>query len=189
MGLWSQMFNPLEAVLQGESCLLHPLSDPLPLQERRTTQGRKNSHPGGLLTSIQLISFTSTTWIAVTPLNTAGKGKNCALLHFFPFRNNLLALWSMKRWKQKLLWNTNAFHWWWWFSHWISQTLCNPMDCSPTGSSVHGDSLGKNTGVGCHSLFQGSSQPKDQNCICCIAGGFFTAEPPGKPQEAKSDWK
>ena len=31
-------------------------------------------------------------------------------------------------------------------------TLCNPMDCSSLGSSVHGDSPGKNTGVGCHSL-------------------------------------
>ena len=29
-------------------------------------------------------------------------------------------------------------------------TLCDPMDCSPPGSSVHG----KNTGVGCHSLLQ-----------------------------------
>ena len=29
------------------------------------------------------------------------------------------------------------------------------MDCSPPGSSVHGDSLGKNTGVGCHVLLQG----------------------------------
>ena len=28
-------------------------------------------------------------------------------------------------------------------------TLCNPMDCSPPGSSVHGDSPGKNSGVGC----------------------------------------
>ena len=27
-------------------------------------------------------------------------------------------------------------------------TLCDPMDCSPPGSSVHGDSLGKNTRVG-----------------------------------------
>ena len=35
------------------------------------------------------------------------------------------------------------------------QTLCNPMDCSPPGSSVHGDSPGKTTGVGCHSFFQG----------------------------------
>ena len=34
------------------------------------------------------------------------------------------------------------------------QTLCDPMDCSPPGSSVHGDFLGKNTGVGCHSLLQ-----------------------------------
>ena len=34
-------------------------------------------------------------------------------------------------------------------------TLCNPMDCSPPGSSVHGDSLGKNTGVVCCILLQG----------------------------------
>ena len=34
-------------------------------------------------------------------------------------------------------------------------TLCHPMDCSPPGSSVHGDSPGKNTGVGCHALLQG----------------------------------
>ena len=34
-------------------------------------------------------------------------------------------------------------------------TLCNPMDCSPPGSSVHGISPGKNTGVGCHFLLQG----------------------------------
>ena len=34
-------------------------------------------------------------------------------------------------------------------------TLCNPMDCSPLGSSVHGDSPGKNTGVACHALLQG----------------------------------
>ena len=34
-------------------------------------------------------------------------------------------------------------------------TLCDPMDCSLLGSSVHGDSPGKNTGVGCHDLLQG----------------------------------
>ena len=33
--------------------------------------------------------------------------------------------------------------------------LCDPMECSPPGSSVHGDSPGKITGVGCHALFQG----------------------------------
>ena len=31
-------------------------------------------------------------------------------------------------------------------------TLWDPMDCSPLGSSVHGDAPGKNTGVGCHAL-------------------------------------
>ena len=34
-------------------------------------------------------------------------------------------------------------------------TLCKTIDCSPPGSSVHGDSPGKNTGVGCHALLQG----------------------------------
>ena len=34
--------------------------------------------------------------------------------------------------------------------------LCDPMDYSPPGFSVHGDSPGKNTGAGCHSLLQGN---------------------------------
>ena len=34
-------------------------------------------------------------------------------------------------------------------------TLCDPMDWSPPGSSVPGDSPGKNIGVGCHALLQG----------------------------------
>ena len=31
-------------------------------------------------------------------------------------------------------------------------TLCDPVHYSPPGSSVHGDSPGKNIGVGCHAL-------------------------------------
>ena len=34
-------------------------------------------------------------------------------------------------------------------------TLCSPMSYSAPGYSVHGDSPGKNTGVGCHFLPQG----------------------------------
>ena len=37
----------------------------------------------------------------------------------------------------------------------LCPTLCDPMDCSPPGSSVHGDSPGKKTGVGYHALLQG----------------------------------
>ena len=33
-------------------------------------------------------------------------------------------------------------------------SLCDPADCSPSGSFVHGDSPGKNSGVGCHALLQ-----------------------------------
>ena len=63
-------------------------------------------------------------------------------------------------------------------------TLCNPMDCSPAGSSVHG-SLQARILEWVAMLHSGrTSRPRDQNCISCtscIAGGFFTAEPPGKP--------
>ena len=48
-------------------------------------------------------------------------------------------------------------------------TLCDPTDCSPPGSSVHGDSPGRNTGVGCHALLQGifptqASNPHHLHC-------------------------
>ena len=42
-------------------------------------------------------------------------------------------------------------------------TICDPMDCSQPGSSVHGDSLGKNTRVGCHALLQGIFLTKGSN--------------------------
>ena len=56
-------------------------------------------------------------------------------------------------------------------------TLCNPLDYNLPGSSVHWDFSGKNTGVGCHFLFQGISWSRDRtrvSCISCIAAGFFT---------------
>ena len=55
--------------------------------------------------------------------------------------------------------------------------LCNPLDYNLPGSSVHWDFSGKNTGVGCHFLFQGISWSRDRtrvSCISCIAAGFFT---------------
>ena len=53
-------------------------------------------------------------------------------------------------------------------------TLCDPLDCSLPGSSVHGDSPGKNTGVGCMPSSRGSSEPSDKTQASHIAGGFFT---------------
>ena len=37
----------------------------------------------------------------------------------------------------------------------VVSNSCNPMDYSPPGSFVHGDSPGRNTGVGCHALLRG----------------------------------
>ena len=46
---------------------------------------------------------------------------------------------------------------------------CDPMDCSPPGSSVHGDSPGKNTGAGCHARLQEifPTQGSNQGLLHC----------------------
>ena len=47
--------------------------------------------------------------------------------------------------------------------------LCNPMDYSSQGSSVHGDSPGKNTGVASHFLLQDIFLTQGSNlCLLCL---------------------
>ena len=64
-------------------------------------------------------------------------------------------------------------------------TLCDPMDCSLPGSSVRGDSPGKNTGVGCHALLQGifPTQGLNPHLLCLLHWqvGSLPLVPPGKP--------
>ena len=55
--------------------------------------------------------------------------------------------------------------------------LCDPMDCDPPTSSVHGISQAKNTGGGCHFLLQGIFLTQESNLRLLV----FTAEPAGKP--------
>ena len=57
---------------------------------------------------------------------------------------------------------------------------CNLMDCSLPGSSVHGILQARTLEWVAISCSRGSSRPKDRTHISCIAGGFFTTEPPGK---------
>ena len=62
-------------------------------------------------------------------------------------------------------------------------TLCDPMDCSPSGSSVHGISQGRIPEWVAIFSSRGSSQTRDWTCISCgscTAGRFFTAEPSGE---------
>ena len=79
--------------------------------------------------------------------------------------------WTELNWTSLLDWRSSLC---WTWKHWqlepgrqspsvpvcmsVTQScliLCDPMDSSPPGSSVHGDSPGKNTGVGSHSRLQG----------------------------------
>ena len=48
-------------------------------------------------------------------------------------------------------------------------TLCDPMDCSLSGSSVHKDSPGKNTGGSSYFLLQGIFPVQGLNLGCLYA--------------------
>ena len=63
-------------------------------------------------------------------------------------------------------------------------TLCDPMDCSPPGSSIHGISQARQR-VSCHFLLQGFPDPGIELIFFAypaLGGGFFTSEPPGKTE-------
>ena len=60
-------------------------------------------------------------------------------------------------------------------------TLCDPMRCSPPGSSVHGASPGTNAGVGCHFLLQEIFPIEGSTQVSCVAGNSLSSESPGMP--------
>ena len=63
-------------------------------------------------------------------------------------------------------------------------TLCNPMDCSPPGSSVHWIHQTRILERAAKPSCRGPSQPRDRTCFSsgfCIAGRFFATELLGKP--------
>ena len=64
-------------------------------------------------------------------------------------------------------------------------TPCDPVDCSPPGSSVQADSPGKNTGVDCHALLQRIFPTHGLNpCLLHLLHwqvGSLPLAPPGKP--------
>ena len=68
-------------------------------------------------------------------------------------------------------------------------TLYDPMDCSLPGSSVHGDSPGKNTRVGCHALPQGIVPTQGSNLHLLHSlhwqAGSLPLGPPGKASSSR----
>ena len=63
-------------------------------------------------------------------------------------------------------------------SHFSHIRLCDPVDCSPSGYSVHGILQVRTLEWIAMLSPGGSSRPRDQTCISyvsCVAGNFFTA--------------
>ena len=54
-------------------------------------------------------------------------------------------------------------------------TLCDPMGCSPLGSSVHGIPQASILEWVASSFSRGSSWPGNWTGVSCIAGGFFNS--------------
>ena len=72
-------------------------------------------------------------------------------------------------------------------SHWVVQLFATPWITASqaAGSFVHGDSPGKNTGVGSHSLLQGlawSSNQGIEHKFLALQADSLLSEPPGKPR-------
>jgi len=55
----------------------------------------------------------------------------------------------------------------------LCPTLCDPMDCSPPGSSFHGILQARILEWVAIPFSRGSSQPKDLTQVSCISGRYF----------------
>ena len=64
--------------------------------------------------------------------------------------------------------------WWWWFSRSVMSESCDPMDCSPPGSSVHGILQARTLGWVASSFSRRPSRPRNRTGLSRIAGRFFT---------------
>ena len=65
----------------------------------------------------------------------------------------------------------------------LCPTLCDTMDCSLPGSSVHGILQARILEWIAMLSARGPSWPRDWTPVSCTAGRFFTTEPQGKPSK------
>ena len=74
-----------------------------------------------------------------------------------------------------------------WLSGWVSEvaqsclTLCNPVDCSLPGSSIHGILQARILEWVAISFSRGSSQPRDRTLSPALEADALTSEAPEKP--------
>ena len=67
-------------------------------------------------------------------------------------------------------------------------TVYSPVDCSLPGLSVHGILQARILVWIAVPCSRGSSQPRNQTQVSCVAGGFFTTRATRQAQEYWSGW-
>ena len=83
----------------------------------------------------------------------------------FPNQGSNAGSWQWKRWGPTTSMHAQLLR--------SCPTSCDPMDCSPPGSSVHGILQTRIVEWLVMPSARGSSQPRDQPLVSCTAGGFF----------------
>ena len=68
---------------------------------------------------------------------------------------------------------------------WSCQILCDPMDCSPPGSSVHGIFQARILLRVAISFSRGPSRPRDRTQVSGVAGNSLQSEPPSEKVKVK----
>ena len=94
--------------------------------------------------------------------------KNWCFGKLWCWRRLLRVLWIARRFNQSILKESESE---------VAQscpTLCGPMDCSLSGSSVHGIFQARVLEWIAISFSRGSSRPRNQTQVSCIAGRRFT---------------
>ena len=132
-----------------------------------------------------VFSHISRVWLSVTPWTIArqaplstgfSKQKYCGGLPF-PSPGDLPNL-GMKPGSpalqaDSLLTESKVINTWWWLSRSVMSDSCDPTDCSPPGSSVHGSLQARILEWIAIPFSRGSSQPGDWTCVSCVTGRFF----------------
>ena len=71
-------------------------------------------------------------------------------------------------------------------SHSLCPTPCDPKECSLPDFSVHWDSLGKNTRVGCRTFLHGNFPTQGLNsCLLCLLHWQVGSLPPAPPRKSE----
>ena len=133
----------------------------------RATGERRHGLPGASRIAIMLPQWTepaaglTPAGISIIPSPGCPSLKTWHKSYYCPFTSGTFSY--FKKWCETLEWVAQ-----------LCPTLCDPMDCSPPGSSVHGVLQARVLEGAAIPFSRESSQPRDWTRFSCLAGGFLT---------------